>query len=67
MDMYTLLCLKRATNKGLPYNTGGSALLRGGLGGRGMWRRIDARARVAESLHSSPEALTTAFSHSTVN
>ena len=50
MDMYTLLYLKWATTKGLPYNTGSSALLRGGLDGRGMWRRIDARVCVAESF-----------------
>ena len=36
VNMYTLLYLHRITNKILPYSTWNSAVLCGGLGGRGF-------------------------------
>ena len=49
--MYILLYLKWITNKDLLYSTVNSAQCYGGLDGRGVWGRVDACIRVAESLH----------------
>ena len=58
MDVHTLPCLTQVT-KALRQSTGKSAQLGGSLAGRGAWGRMDARTCVPESLHCSPETVTT--------
>ena len=58
IDIYTLLYLKWITNKDLLYSIGNFSMLCGGLGGRGVWGRMDTCICVAESLHCSPETIT---------
>ena len=50
-DIHKLLYLTRITDK--------DSVLRGSLGGRGVWGRVDTRICVAESLPCSPETVTT--------
>ena len=59
MDMYTLLYLKWITNKDRLYSTGNSAQCCVSLDGRGVWGRTDTCVRLVESLHCSPETVTT--------
>ena len=60
MDMHTLLNSKWITSKFLLYSTWNSAqLLCGSLAGRGVWGRMDTCICMAESLHCSPETITT--------
>ena len=59
MQMYTLLYIKWITNKDLLQSTGNSAQLHGRLDGRGVRGRMDTCICKAESLHCSPETLTT--------
>ena len=60
IDMYMLLYLKWITNKDLLYSTGNSAQCYGGsLDGRGISGRMDTCICMAESLHCSPESITT--------
>ena len=51
MNVYTLLYLRWITNKNL--------LLCSNLDGKGVWGRMDTGICVAESLHCSPETITT--------
>ena len=50
MDMYTLLYLKRVTNKDLLYRTWNSAQCCGSLDGRIVWGRMDTCLCLAEFL-----------------
>ena len=62
MDMYTLLYLKWITNKGPTVQHMELCLMFcGSLDGRGVWGRMDTCMCMAESLHCSPETLTTLF------
>ena len=58
--MYTLLYLKWITNKNLLYSTWNSAqCYTPAWMGAGIWGRIDTCIPMAESLHCSPETITT--------
>ena len=59
MDRYTVLYLKWITNKGLLYSTDNCSMLCGCLDGSRVWGRMDTCICMAESLHCSPETLTT--------
>ena len=59
IDMYTLLHLKRITNKDLLYSTGNSAQCCGSLDGRGVWGRMDTCMCMVELLCCAPETITT--------
>ena len=48
----------KTTQKGRLYSTWNSAQSCGQLGGRGVWGRMDARVRMAESLCCSPGTIT---------
>ena len=57
--MYTLLYLKWIANKDLLYSTGNSAQCHVPLEGSGVSGRMDTGICVVESLHCSPEIITT--------
>ena len=58
--MYMLLYSKWITNKDLLYSAGGlCSMLCGSLNGREVWGRMDTCIWMAESLHCSPETITT--------
>ena len=60
MVMYTLLYLKWITNKDLLYSTWNScSVLYGSLDGRRVWGIMDTCIHMVESLHCSPETITT--------
>ena len=61
IDMYTLLYLKWITRKGLLLHRDLCSILGGSLGGRGIWGRMETCICMAESLHCSPEAITTSL------
>ena len=58
--MYTLLYLKWITNKDILYGTRNSA--QHYMDGRGIWGRVDTCTCMPESLHCSPETITTCSS-----
>ena len=57
MDTQALLYLKWVTNKDLSYGTQLSVMCQPGQ--EGVWQRMDMCIGLAESLHCSPEAITT--------
>ena len=61
MDMYTLLYLKWITNKDLLYSSRNSAQFHMAAWIRGEFEGEWKRVCMTESLHSSPETITTLF------
>ena len=59
MGRYTLLYLKRLTNKDLLYSTGNFAHLWRSLDGRGVWESRDTCICIAQFLCCPPETITT--------
>ena len=59
MDMYTQLCLKWITNKDLLYGIWSSAQCYVAAWREGSMWRMDTCMRMTESLHCSPETVTT--------
>jgi len=58
-DMYTLLYLKRITNRDLLYSTGNSSKCYRAAWMGGVWGRMDTCVCMAEWLCCAPETLTT--------